>query len=163
MTPNRTPRVGDIAPDFRLVNGRLPDGKPTYFQLSEACQEAPVLIAFFPGAFTSTCTREMCRFGEDWSAFERLGARFVGVSVDSWPSLRAFREKHGLTLNFASDFDKAVTRSWDLVWHSWWGECSRRATFIIDRERRVRYAKVHASADEEPDYEALQAAFSALP
>lgn len=158
----KPPGVGDPAPDFRLVNGKGSDGRATFFQLSEACRKGPVIVAFFPGAFTATCTKELCSFSDHWAAYESLGAQFVGVSVDSWRVLDAFAKANKVRLGFASDFERTTINRWGLVWDSWWGPCSRRATFVVDRRGTVRYARVEEDADREPDYAAIQAALRAL-
>lgn len=156
------PRAGQVAPNFALVAGRQADGKPIHLELHEECRKGPLVLAFFPGVFTSTCTQEMCRFSQDWERFSRLGARVVGISVDSFPSQRAFAERHGLKVAFVSDFERRVTREWGLEVDLWWGACSRRATFVLGRDAVVRWAEVLPNADLEPDYAAIERVLSSL-
>ncbi|MBI2078893.1 MAG: redoxin domain-containing protein [Euryarchaeota archaeon] len=162
-TVGRTPRVGEKAPNFELPMGRQEGTyKARLFNLHEACKSGPVVVAFFPGTFTKTCAKEMACFTSDWNRYASLGAQFIGVSVDSVPNQKAWAEKHGYTVPFASDLRGRVLREWDLVWESWWGPVYKRATFIIDRGGVVRYASVLASVDLEPDYTEIQAALRGL-
>ncbi len=152
----KPPTVGEKAPRLDLVTGKGPDGRPTWFRLHEAVKKGPVIIAFFPGAFTSTCTSEMACFTRDWNKYAASGAQVIGVSVDSFPSLRAFSEKHGYKVPFGSDFEKVATREWGLEEPFWWGRVAKRATFIVGRDGVVRYADVLPDSDLEPNYAEIQ-------
>lgn len=162
IQPGRPPRVGEKAPRLELINGKGPDGKAAWFRLSEACRKGPVVVAFFPGAFTATCTKELCRFTEDWSRYDSLGVGFIGVSVDSWRVLEAYARAHDIRVPLGSDFERVAVREWGLVWDSWWGPCARRATFVVDRSGTIRFAEVQADADPEPDYAGIQATLQGL-
>ena len=155
-TAGTPPKVGEKAPRLELVTGKGPDGGPTWFRLQEAIQNGPVIVAFFPGAFTSTCTSEMACFTRDWNKYGASGVQVIGVSVDSFPSLRAFSERHGYKVPFGSDFEKVATRAWGLEEPFWWGRVAKRATFIVDRDGVVRYADVLPNSDLEPDYAEIQ-------
>jgi peroxiredoxin len=159
-TMTKTPSIGDKAPNFVLVNGKGPDGKATFYNLHEACKNGPVILAFFPGAFTGTCTKEMCRFSDDWSEWSMLKAQFVGVSVDSWHAQKAFAEKNGIKVPMASDFERKAINTYGVVWNSWWGPTAKRATFIVDRNATVQYANVQTNMDLEPNYAEIRAALS---
>lgn len=156
LAAGKPPKVGEKAPRLELVTGKGPDGRPMMFRLSEAVKNGPVVVAFFPGAFTSTCTSEMACFTRDWNRYASSGAQFIAVSADSAPSLRAFSEKHGYKVPFGSDFEKVAIRDWGLEEPFWWGTVSKRATFIVDRHGIVRYADVLSNADLEPDYTEIQ-------
>lgn len=159
----RTPTVGDKAPDLVLATGKDPStGKAVIFRLSEAVKEGPVVVAFFPGAFTSTCTKELCAFSDAWDAWAGLGARFIGVSVDSVPALRAYAAKHAIKLLLGSDFERVAIRRWNVVWDSWWGPVAKRSTFVVDRTGTIRYARVESSQDDEPPYDDIKAVVSSL-
>ena len=154
----KPPNVGDKAPPLELVTGKGSDGRPTLFRLQDAVRQGPVIVAFFPGAFTSTCADEMACFSRDWNTYESTGAQFIGVSVDSVPSLRAWKDKHGDKVPFGSDFEKEATRDWGLLDSFWWGQVAKRATFVVDRNGIVTYAEVLSNADLEPSYDDVQAA-----
>ena len=97
--------TGDDAPDFTapLANGDIES-----FTLSEELDDAPLVLAFFPGAFTSVCTSEMCTFRDELSAFEDIGASVYGISVDSPFTLNEFRDQNDLNFGLLSDIDKEV-------------------------------------------------------
>ena len=158
----KTPTVGDKAPNFELVNGKGADGKATKFNLLEACKNGPVVVAFFPGAFTGTCTKEMCNFSETWAEFAKLSAQFIGVSVDSWHAQKAFAEKHNIKVPFASDFEHKTVDAWNVVWNSWWGPVAKRATFVVDRTGTITYANVQSDANLEPNYAEIKNALNGL-
>jgi peroxiredoxin len=159
----RTPNVGDKAPNFELPIGKdEATGKAKLFNLHEAAKRGPVVVAFFPGAFTGTCTKEMACFTNDWNKYAALGAQFIGVSVDSVIALKAFAEKNNYKVPFASDFERRTVSQWNLLGSFWWGPASKRATFIVDRTGTVRYANVQANSDVEPNYAEIQAALKGL-
>jgi peroxiredoxin len=97
-------RVGDRVPDVTLVNR---DRQPA--PLSDL-RGRPVVLAFFPGAFTGVCTREMCTFRDGLSGFTDLGAQVVGISVDTPFAQKAFAEQHGLPFTLLSDFNREAVR-----------------------------------------------------
>src|SRR5688572_25032427 len=156
------PKVGQKAPKLSLVVGRSPEAKPILWDLHEAAQKGPVVVAFFPGAFTSTCTSEMACFTRDWSHYEKLGAQVMGVSVDPYPSLRAWTRSHDYKVPFGSDFGKTAMHEWGLADEFWWGTVTKRATFIVDQDGIVRYADVLPNADLEPNYAEIQAALARI-
>lgn len=151
------PRVGERAPDFTLNRA---DGTP--WTLSRAFGNGPVILCFMPGAFTGTCTREMCRFTDDWAQYEKLGAQVVGVTVDSKHAQAAWTAKEHIQIPLLSDFEKRVSKEWGVAWQSPWGWTNKRSTFLVDRTGTVRYANVQANASEEPPYDDIQKAVQAL-
>lgn len=125
-------RPGDTAPDFTL-----PSTAGTDVTLSALRGRSNVLLAFFPLAFTSTCTSELCGFTEDLSQFERSGTKVLGISVDSVPTLREYRAKYEMTVELLSDFKRDVCRRYGTLLDDLF--LSKRAYFIIDREGIVRW------------------------
>ena len=159
---SKTPTVGDKAPNFELVTAKGPDGKAVKYNLLEACKKGPVIVAFFPGAFTGTCTKEMCNFRDNWAEFAKMNAQIVGVSVDSFHAQKAFAEKNNLTFPFASDLEHQTVNGWNLVWNSWWGPVAKRATFVVDRSGVVKYANVQSNMDLEPNYAEIKTVLKGL-
>jgi len=149
---------GDRAPNFTVP---LANGSVESFTLSDALDEAPVVLAFFPAAFTGTCTNEMITFQDHLEAFEDAGATVYGVSVDSPFSLNAFRERHGIEFGLLSDFQKDVIDDYDVRMDfadvGVYG-VAKRAVFVIDGNREVTYRWVTDDPGEEPDYEAVETA-----
>jgi len=107
--------VGAVAPDFAL-----PSTAGTDVTLSAFRGRKHVLLAFFPLAFTSTCTAENCAFSEDYDAFERAGTIVLPISVDSVPTLKEYKAKHAMRQDLLSDFKREVSRTY--------GCCSRTAS-----------------------------------
>lgn len=146
--------VGDSAPDFTapLANG---DVEP--FTLSENL-DGPVVLAFFPGAFTSVCTSEMNTLQDDLGRFEESGATLYGVSVDTPFALNEFREQEGLEFDLVSDTNKEIIASYDVAmdfddlgYHG----VAKRAAFVLDGDREITYAWVSDDPGAEPDYDEL--------
>lgn len=134
-TDSRPPAVGAPAPDFTL--GSTGGGTVT---LSEFRGKQHVLIAFFPLAFTSTCTSEMCAFSDDFDSFLGHGVQVLPVSVDAVPSLKEFRNKHGMKVELLSDFRREASRAYGVLRED--AFCSQRAYFLVDRDGIVRWAHV---------------------
>lgn len=151
------PAVGQKAPQLALNSN---DGKA--WSLRDAVQKGPVVVCFLPGAFSGTCTKEMCNFTANWSQYERLGSQVVGVSVDSKLAQNAWTAKENIKILLLSDFEKKVSAAWGVVWASPWGMTNKRATFVVDRTGTVRYANVQAVASDEPNYADIQAALQGL-
>jgi mycoredoxin-dependent peroxiredoxin len=125
------PAVGSVAPDFTL-----PSTAGTSVTLS-ALRGRPVLLAFYPLAFTSTCTSELCAFTEDFAQFEATGAVVLPISVDSVPTLKEFKAKERIGLHLLSDFKREVSRRYGtLIEERFY---SNRAYILIDRDGIVRW------------------------
>jgi len=150
--------VGDTAPDFTVP---LADGHVGSFTLSDRLDEAPIVLAFFPGAFTSTCTAEMNTFQDHLGRYADAGATVFGVSVDSPFALNEFRAQNGLEFGLLSDFEKEVIEAYG-VRSSFDGlgvhGVANRAVFVVDGDRTVTYAWVSQDFGREPEYDAVLAA-----
>jgi len=153
--------VGDPAPDFTAP---LADGDIHPFTLSDAVEDAPLVLAFFPGAFTGVCTTELCTFEERMSIFDDIGATVYGVSVDTPFSLNEFRTQEGLEFGLVSDHEKEIIDHYDVRDDfddiGYYG-LAKRAVFVVDRDRRITYKWVADDPGQEPDYEAVEAAAEA--
>ncbi|MFC6906286.1 redoxin domain-containing protein [Halalkalicoccus tibetensis] len=145
--------VGDAAPDFTapLANG---DVEP--FTLSENLGDGPVVLAFFPGAFTSVCTSEMNTLQGDLDRLQESGATLYGVSVDTPFALNEFREQEGLEFGLVSDTNKEIIDAYDaemdfeeMGYHG----VAKRAVFVLDADGEVTYAWVSDDPGAEPDYD----------
>jgi peroxiredoxin len=129
------PAVGDIAPDFTLVTTT---GQPV--TLSSFRGQKNVLLAFFPLAFTSTCSVEMQAFTTDFDEFEAKGVMVIPISVDSVPSLKAFKKELEIRPELASDFRRDATRKYGVLNDEQF--FSNRSYFLIDKAGVVRWAYV---------------------
>jgi peroxiredoxin len=129
------PAVGSLAPDFTLAST---SGEPV--TLSQYRGKTNVLLAFFPVAFSRTCTAQMCELAADYDQFTGRDVVVHPISVDSTYSLKEFRAKHGVQAHMLSDFKREVTILYDLlIPEKAWSE---RAYFLIDRSGIVRWAHV---------------------
>jgi peroxiredoxin len=151
--------VGAKAPDFTLTNQ---DRTPV--TLSEELKKGPVVLAFFPAAFSGTCTKEMCTFRDSMSELAGLSANVLGVSTDTFFALKAWADAERLTFPLLSDYNKTVIDQYGVVNPDMIGlkNIAKRATFVIDRGGTIRYREVLDDARNEPDYGKLRQALSAL-
>ncbi|MDP9348579.1 MAG: redoxin domain-containing protein [Gemmatimonadota bacterium] len=129
---------GDQAPDVTLP---AHDGRQV--RLSELWSQQPLVVLFFPLAFTSTCTEELCAVGSDLAAYQELDAQPVAVSVDSPFVLARFRAECGAEYPFLSDFNRQATEGFGVLRTDPVGpglrNASDRAAFVIGRDGTVRY------------------------
>ncbi len=152
--------VGQEAPDIRLVNA---ERKAT--RLSEL-RGKPAVLAFFPGAFTSTCTKEMCAFRDGLAQFNALDAQVVGISIDAPAAQKAFAEANGLNFPLLSDFNREAVKAFGVEDPNFGGGLipgvAMRSVFVLDAAGVVRYRWVAPTQGTEPDYAAVEAAVRAL-
>ncbi len=151
--------VGDRAPDFTLTNQ---DRTPV--TLSEELKKGPVVLAFFPAAFSGTCTKEMCTFRDSMSQLNGMSANVLGISTDTFFSLKAWADAERFTFPLLSDYNKTVINEYGVVNPDMIGlkNIAKRATFVIDRSGTIRYREVLDDARNEPDYGKIRQALSAL-
>ncbi|HEY8531455.1 MAG TPA: peroxiredoxin [Limnochorda sp.] len=150
--------VGARAPEFTLkATG------PDQVSLSDY-RGKNVVILFFPFAFSSVCTQELCGVRDGLSQFKDLNAEVLAISVDSPYTLKAFAEAQNLTFPLLSDFNKEVAPKYGAFYEDLNGfkGVAKRAAFVVDREGVVRYAWVSDVPTELPDMEAIQATLREL-
>jgi mycoredoxin-dependent peroxiredoxin len=128
------PAVGQSAPDFTL-----PSTAGGTLTLS-ALRGQLVLLAFFPLAFSSTCTEEFCEMRDDYDAFAGRGVTILPISVDHTYSLKAYRAHHGIQSEFLSDFRRDVSRLYGVMLEERF--YSNRAYFLVDGDGVLRWAHV---------------------
>ncbi len=152
--------VGSKAPDFTLPNqARHP------VALREETGAAPVVLAFFPAAFSSVCTKELCTLRDQLGPLNHLAkARVFGISVDTPFALKAFANAERLQFPLLSDFNKEAIRAYGVFNPDMIGlkGIAKRAVFVIDREGTIRYKEVLDDARNEPDYKKLNGALATL-
>ena len=141
--------TGSIAPDFTLTNQDREN--VTLSQL----RGRPVVLVFFPAAFSSVCTKELCTFRDALKRFESVQAQVLGISVDTFFALKAFHDQQGLTFPLLSDFNKQVIRAYGAFNEDMIGlkGIAKRAVFVLDGGGVVRYREVLDDARNEPDYQ----------
>ena len=150
------PVAGTPAPDFTLDTTT---GSPV--TLSSFKGKKNVLIAFYPLAFTSTCTAELCAFTNDFEAFTAKDVEVIPVSVDAVPSLKVYKRQQNLSVELASDFKRVASRAYDVLMESTF--YSKRAYFLIDKAGIVRWAHVEATTGQLRDNAEILAEIAKLP
>jgi len=151
--------VGAKAPDFTLTNQ---DRQPV--KLSEQ-QGHPVVLAFFPAAFSGVCTKELCTFRDSMARLNSATAQVYGISVDTFFTLKAFQDAQGFNFQLLSDFNKQAIRDYGVFNEDMVGlkGIAKRAVFVIDKDGVVRYKEILDDARNEPNYDAVFSALAALP
>ncbi|WP_330631027.1 redoxin domain-containing protein [Halocatena halophila] len=155
------PATGDTAPDFTAP---LANGDVDSFTLSEELSDGPLVLAFFPGAFTSVCSHEMSTFDDQLGKIAENGATLYGVSVDSPFALNAFRDELGIDFDLISDAEKSLIEEYDVsmdfdalgVY-----DVAKRAVFVIDSDGEITFTWVSDDPGVEPEYEEVIEAVNA--
>jgi peroxiredoxin len=132
-----TPQVGDTPPDFTL-----PSTSGENVTLSSFKGKKPVLLAFFPLAFTGVCSIEMKCFEDDYDQFAATGVEVLPISVDSTASLKEFKNKLGSRTQMLSDFRRDVSRAYGVLLPTFY---SNRAYFLVDRDGILSWSHVEAN------------------
>ena len=147
-------KVGDKAPDFAL-----PDVDLKTRSLKEFLGQK-IVLAFFVGAFTSTCTKEMCEFRDSMARLTDLNAQVIGLSVNDPFSNKGFSEKNRLPFPILSDYKREVIRTYGLELPNFAGlngyMVAKRSIFVIDSKGIVRYVWVSDNPTVEPNYQEIQ-------
>jgi peroxiredoxin len=151
--------VGSKAPDFTLTNQ---DREPVTLS---ALRGKPVVLAFFPAAFSSVCQKEMGTFRDSMAQLGRADAQVFGVSVDTFFTLKAFQDQQKLNFPLLSDFNKTAIRDYGVFNEDMIGlkGIAKRAVFVIDKDGVVRHREVLEDARNEPDYAKVFSSLAALP
>jgi peroxiredoxin len=151
--------VGSKAPDFTLTNQ---DRQPVTLSGQRG---RPVVLAFFPAAFSSVCQKELCTFRDSIARLGQANAQVYGISVDTFFTLKAFHDQQQLSFPLLSDFNKQAIRDYGVFNEDMIGlkGIAKRAVFVIDKDGVVRHREVLEDARNEPDYEKVFGALAALP
>ena len=153
-------QVGQQAPGFIL-----PDTEKQKISL-ESFKGKNIVLFFFPMAWTSTCTKEMCTLQEDYSSYKKLNAEVIGISVDTLYAMKRYKEDFKLdSILLLSDFNKDMIRNYDVVHHDFsngYKDVAKRATFIIDRGGVIRFIEVLPNLGDFPDLDAVKKVLSEL-
>jgi peroxiredoxin len=150
--------TGDTAPVFAL-----PAAPGEIVDVGARIGSRPVVLLFFPLAFSSVCTEELCAVRDDWSAWTELDADVFGISIDSPFVTRRFREELGLPFPLLSDFNHDVGAAYGVLYEDYYGlrGVARRAAFVVGIDGRIAYAWVSDRDDVLPDFDAVRGAVRA--
>lgn len=145
-------QTGDKAPDFTLKDTEKNDVRLSDFKGRN------VVLLFFPFAFSSVCTDELCHMRDNLKDYEHLNAAIIGISVDSPHSLSAFREQQGLNFTLLSDFNKEASSAFGALYEDLGGfkGVSKRAAFVIDGDGVIQHTEVLDNPGNQPDYKSIQ-------
>lgn len=147
-------REGDRVPDFTAP---MAEGEPDTFNLEDRLDaEAPLVLAFFPGAFTPTCRNELETFQARWNEIQAAGGTIYGISIDTPFALNEFREKLGLEFPLISDTNRTLVDLFGVQMDFEELELenvAKRSVFIVEADRRISYDWVGDDPRREPDYE----------
>lgn len=152
---------GDPAPSVSL-----PSHERKSIELADYIGKQPVLLLFFPLAFTSTCTEELCTISDDFGAYEELGAQVFAISVDSPYVLELYRRECGATYPFLSDFNREAAHAFGVLRADPVGpglrNASDRAAFVIGREGTITYTWHSRNPSLLPPFDELKEALRAV-
>lgn len=154
--------VGSKAPDFTLKTktaSGLEDAS-----LSAQLGKSNTVLVFFPLAFTSVCTQELCDLSAGLEAYQNLNATVIGISVDSPFAQEAWAKQENISIPLASDLNKEVTKAYDVLFPgiAGIGDSSARAAFIVDKEGVIQYSEQTPTPKDLPDFEAIKARLAEL-
>jgi len=153
-------KVGDKAPGFTL-----PDTDKNPRSLKEFLGKK-TMLAFFPGAFTGVCTKEMCTLRDSMSRFNTMNAQVVGISVDAPAANKAFATQNNLQFPLLSDYARSVVKLYGVELNNFAGlqgyTAAKRSIFVLDKEGTVRYNWITDNPGVEPNYDEVSSAVSAI-
>jgi peroxiredoxin len=146
---------GQPAPQFTLVSSDKKEISLSDFKGRK------VILHFFPFAFTSVCTTQLCTMRDNFGYYDGLGAQIIAISVDSPATLAKFKEVNNYQFLMLSDFNKEVSPKYGAFYETFamgLKGVSKRAAFVIDEDQNITYAEVLENAGELPDFNAINEA-----
>jgi peroxiredoxin len=152
-------KKGDKAPEFTLYAS-----DKSQVSLHDYAGKN-LIILFFPAAFSSTCTEELCAMQDGLREFQSLNTNIVAISVDAFFTLAKFKELNGLNFPLLSDFNKEVSRAYDAFYDSWILDMkgvSKRAAFVVDKKGMIQYSEILEQASDLPNFAAIKKAVEGL-
>lgn len=152
-------QAGDSAPAVTL-----PNTERQQVALADQWKDGPVVLLFFPLAFTSTCTEELCTVRDDIGAYGGVGGRVVAISVDSPWVLDRYKKEIGADYLFLSDFNREASVAFGVLRSAPVGpglvNASERAAFVIGSDGKIRYSWVGATPSLLPPFDEIKAALN---
>lgn len=151
--------IGQAAPDFTLY-----DSTKNKVTLSDL-RGQNVLLLFFPLAFTSTCTAELCSVRDNISFYNNVNAKVFGISVDSLHTLAKYKADQNLNFTLLSDFNKDISSLYGSLYETFGYNMkgvAKRSAFVIDKEGFVRYAEILENAGEQPNFKNITLTLESL-
>jgi glutaredoxin-dependent peroxiredoxin len=154
--------VGTKAPDFTLKSKQA--SGLVDVQLSKNFGNKNTVLLFFPAAFTSVCTKEMCDISNGMNAYSGLNAEVIGISVDTPFSQEAWAQKEKIGITLASDLNKEVIKKYEVVFPmlAGVGDTAARAAFVIDKQGVVQYSEQTPTPKDLPNFDSVKATLAKL-
>ncbi len=154
--------VGTKAPDFVLKTKTAEGLKDV--KLSDNFGKKNTVLVFFPLAYTSVCTQELCDLSGGLAEYKGLNAEVYGISVDSPFTLEVFAAKEGIKVPLLSDLNKTTAQAYDVLFPNLAGigDTAARAVFVIDKAGTVTYSEQTPTPKDLPNFEAVKGALSKL-
>jgi peroxiredoxin len=133
-------------------------------KLSNNFGKKNTVLLFFPAAFTSVCTKELCDITAGLNAYTGLNADVIGISVDTPFSQEAWAQKEKIGITLASDLNKTTIKAFDVVFPMLVGvgDTAARAAFVVDKNGVVQYSEQTPTPKDLPNFEAVKAALAKL-
>lgn len=149
-------KAGDIAPNIRLRNTNN-----ELVELNQLIKGGKLLVIFFPFAFSDTCTNQLYTLKDNMKVFNAFKTTVVGISVDSYFTLKEFKKANNLNFLLLSDFNKEVTEAYKVNFnYKGMKGVSKRSAFIINKQQRITYSQILDDADEILDFKKIQSELS---
>jgi glutaredoxin-dependent peroxiredoxin len=159
--------IGDKAPDFELPT-KTADG-PKKLKLSNNVGKKNTVLLFFPMAFTSICTKEMCEISQGMNAYTQLNAEVWGISGDNPFAQEAWAQKEKITVPLLSDYEHKVAPAYGVGYDSFLPQMNlgmagvaKRSAFVIDKQGVIRYAESNDDPKQLPDFDKIKEALAQL-
>jgi glutaredoxin-dependent peroxiredoxin len=153
--------VGSKAPDFTLSSKGAEGIK--LIKLSDNFGKANTLLLFFPAAFTSVCTAELCSVSAEFATYEELNVVVYGISGDSPFAQEAWANKENIKIPLLSDYNHSVAEAYDVAYESFppntqlpLSGVAKRSAFVIDRNGLVQYAESSDNPRELPNFKTIE-------
>jgi glutaredoxin-dependent peroxiredoxin len=154
--------VGTKAPDFTLKS-KQPSGLVDV-KLSDNFGKKNTVLLFFPAAFTSVCTKELCDITAGLNGYSGLNASVIAISIDTPFAQEAWAQKEKINIPLASDLNKEVIRKYDVVFPmlAGIGDTAARAAFVIDRQGTVQYSEQTPTPKDLPNFDKVKETLAKL-
>lgn len=152
-------KIGDKAPAFTLKNTEKEDVSLSDFSGKN------VVVLFFPLAFTSTCTTELCSIRDSKAEYDKLNAEILAISVDSLFTLGKFKSEEGYNFQLLSDWNKDTAQAYGTIYDEFvlgMKGVAKRSAFVVDKTGTIRYAEVLESAGDLPNFAAINETLKTL-
>jgi len=146
---------GDTAPEFKLTSTT---GDPVSLQDLQDKSDGDVLLIFFPLAFSSVCTDELCTMRDNMKFYDSLDTTVAAISIDSFFTLKEFKKANNLKFPLLSDFNKEASEAYGVLYEDYFGMkgVSKRAVFIVGNNGKIKYKEVLEDSGKLPDFKEIQ-------